>query len=34
MCVVYKGVGGWVGGGREGGYGKVGGFSEPETKAA
>ena len=33
MCVMYKGVGGWEGGG-EGGGGRVGGSGEPETKAA
>ena len=33
MCVVYKGEGGWEGGG-EGGDGRVGGSSKPETKAA
>ena len=33
MCVVYKGVVGWEGGG-EGGVGRVGGFREPETQAA
>ena len=32
---MYKGgVGGWEGGGREGGDGRVGGSSEPETQAA
>ena len=33
MCVMYKGVGGWEGGGKGGG-GRPGGSREPETQAA